>query len=132
MTKAASLALALTLGSCSVMPPESPPASTTPVGLACIDSDRVAGRRGAGAGAIDFEMSNGVVFRNHFQGACPGIERLGSMLAVAVVSGGEGGRLCRGDRIRIFDPVEVRAVGIPAQPSCVLGGFTQVSRPTHR
>jgi hypothetical protein len=46
--------------------------------------------------------------------------------AVAIVSGAETGRLCAGDRVKIFDPVEVKATGLATYPLCRLGAFTIV------
>ena len=121
----ATLLLPALLGSCAVAPPAPPLA---PGAMRCIDLNQVAGRRGSGGEALDFEMTGGLVYRNHLQGRCPGLARLGETVALAIVSGGEGGRLCSGDRVRVFDPVEARAVGINAQPSCVLGAFTPLPR----
>lgn len=126
LTRFAGLSLVpLLLGSCAVAPP---PATLAAGELRCIDLNQVVGRRGSGGEALDFELIGGAVYRNNLAGRCPGLDRLGESVAIAIVSGGEGGRLCSGDRVRVFDPVEARAVGIDAQPSCVLGGFTPLPR----
>ncbi|HUG45295.1 MAG TPA: hypothetical protein VMK31_02130 [Sphingomicrobium sp.] len=92
----------------------------------CIPSDQILSRRLAGASAVDFELLGGAVYRNQFASACPGIERLGELGVVAVTSGGEGSRLCQGDRVKIFDPVEAQATGLAAYPECLLGNFHRV------
>ena len=79
--------------------------------------------RPAGPAAIDVELVGGRIYRNQLARVCPGLERLERFGAVAITSGAESGRLCRGDRVRIFDAAEARATGLQSFPECVLGDF---------
>jgi hypothetical protein len=96
--------------------------------LNCIALDRVAGRRIVDRSAVLFEMNGPVDYRSELPAACPGLTRLGPTATVSIASGGDGGQLCRGDRISLADPVEARATGLLNQPSCALGDFVAVSR----
>lgn len=122
-----SVLLALLAG-CAVAPPAAQISEVAGSGQNCIALDQVVTRRVAAPAAIDFEMIGGTIYRNRLATACPGMERLGELAVVAVTSGGEGSRLCRGDRVRVFDPVEARATGIRSYPECVLGDFAEVPR----
>jgi hypothetical protein len=93
----------------------------------CIQLDQVIARRASGPAAVDFEMLGGITYRNQLASACPGLERLGESAVVAVTAGAETGRLCAGDRVKIFDPVEVKATGLQTYPYCKLGEFTPTS-----
>lgn len=93
----------------------------------CIDLNQVVGRRAAGPDSVEFELANGTVYRSRIVGQCPGLARLGASATVSVASGGEGGRLCTGDRIRVFDPLEVRAVSSRSQPTCTLGEWREMA-----
>lgn len=119
--------LAMLTAACTTdsAPPE--PAAASSAVRQCIALDQVAGRRVVGS-AILFEMSSGPYYRNDFVGSCPGVERLGATATVSLANGGEGGRLCSGDRVRVIDPVEARATGLLNQPTCVLGAFQEVPR----
>jgi len=97
--------------------------------VSCIPMDQVIARRLSGPGAVDFEMLGGTTYRNQLASACPGLERLGESAVVAVTAGGETGRLCAGDRVKIFDPVEVKATGLQTYPYCRLGKFSAMSTP---
>lgn len=117
--------VAATLGSCAVQPP-APNYAGAP--SRCISLNQVIARRPVAPAAIEFEMLRGRTLRNQLATVCPGIERLGDLGVIAITSGGEGGRLCRGDRVRIFDPIEARATGIQSYPECVLGDFVELPR----
>ena len=93
----------------------------------CIQLDQVIARRASGPAAVDFEMLGGITYRNRLASACPGLGRLGESAVVAVTAGAETGRLCAGDRVKIFDPVEVKATGLETYPHCTLGEFTPAS-----
>lgn len=112
--------LALLIVGCSA---PAPVAQTSAASLRCIQLDQVAGRRVQG-NAVAFEVLNGAVYQNGLGGHCPGLERLGSTASISVTSGGEGGQLCAGDRIRVADPVEAAATGLASYPECVLADFT--------
>lgn len=99
------------LASCTLAPaPEGRLA--TAEGVSCIQLTQVAGRRVVDGSSVLFEMTGPSNYVNRLQGQCPGLARLGSTATVSVASGGEGGRLCRGDRIRVVDPVEADATGL--------------------
>lgn len=115
-----------TLAGCAVAPPPTRPMSGPAAN--CIALDQVITRRAVAAATIDFEMIGGKIYRNQLASACPGLARLGDLAVVALTSGGEGGRLCRGDRVRVFDPVEARATGLQSYPECLLGDFVEIAR----
>jgi hypothetical protein len=94
----------------------------------CIRLDQVAGRRVEGP-AVLFEMSGPMDYLNRLDGQCPGLSRLGATATVSVASGRGGGLLCRGDRIRVLDPVEARATGALSYPTCILANFVPLARP---
>jgi hypothetical protein len=124
MRLSAILIIALGLGGCAKAP-----APTQAIASAgCIPLAQVAGRRIAGPEAVEFEMSSGLIYRNQLQSQCPGMQRLGNAATIGVASAGEDGLLCRGDRIRVSDPIETRATGALREPSCVLGDFVATRR----
>jgi len=116
------LFMMLQLAGCSADSPNVGSARVQNEAQRCIKLDQIAGRRVVGQ-SVQFEMSNGINYRNDFTGACPGLERLGPTATISVVSGGEGGQLCRGDRIRVADPVEAIGSGLASAPTCALGDF---------
>lgn len=120
----ASFLVGASLAACT----QAPPASVQALGPTtdCIPSDQIVTRRVAGPAALDFELLGKGVYRNQLASACPGIERLGNLAVVGVTSGGEGSRLCSGDRVKIFDPVEAQATGLAAYPECLLGDFHRI------
>ena len=93
----------------------------------CIDLNQVVGRRAAGPDSVEFELANGITYRSRVVGHCPGLKRLGASATVSVASGGEGGRLCAGDRIRVLDTLEVRMASIQSQPTCTLGEWKEAA-----
>lgn len=114
-----------TLAGCAAAPPAQQLSDAAPT---CIALDQVITKKAVAPAAIHFEMVGGRTFRNQLASACPGLDRLGDLAVVAVTSGGEGSRLCRGDRVRVFDPVEARAIGLRSYPECVLGDFVELPR----
>lgn len=117
--------VAAMLGGCAAEPPPRQLAAAAPE---CIALDQVIARRAVAPAAVEFEMIGGRIYRNQLASACPGLERLGDLAVVAITSGAEGSSLCRGDRVRIFDPVEARATGLQSYPECLLGDFVAVPR----
>lgn len=105
----------------STLAPQGSQAS--PAALRCIPLEQVVGRRVAAPNGVLFEMLGGMTYRNQLQGQCPGLSRIGVTATISIASGGEGGRLCAGDRIRVADPVEARATGLASYPTCILGKF---------
>ena len=91
--------------------------------LSCITLTQVAGRRAVGPGTVLFSTVGPTNYVNQLRGRCPPLERLGSTATISVASGGHGGQLCSGDRIRVFDPVEVVGTRLESYPTCVLGRF---------
>lgn len=121
--KAALLMSAFGLAACTAAPPPPLPAQAAAATTDCINSDQIVSRHVAGAGAVDFELLGGVTYRNQLAQVCPGMNRLGSSAVISVINRGQGSQLCRGDQIRIYDPVEVKATGAASGPTCVLGNF---------
>jgi hypothetical protein len=120
--KAPLLIGALALAACTAAPP--PPTAQVAAAIGgCINSDQIVSRHVAGSGAVDFEMLGGVTYRNQLAQVCPGMDRLGSSAVIAIVNRGQGSQVCRGDQIRIYDPVEAKATGPANEPTCVLGNF---------
>lgn len=117
------------LAAAAVAAAQSQPATPAPSAEArsCIPLDQVVARRTVGASAVEFDLIGGKSYRNDLARACPGIERLGSSAAIAITTGAETGMLCAGDRVKIFDPVEIKATGLQTYPHCQLGKFTLVN-----
>jgi hypothetical protein len=92
----------------------------------CIPIDQIVARRVAGPGAVEFDVV-GKTYRNDLASSCPGLARLGTSAAIAVTTGAETGMLCAGDRVKIFDPVEIKSTGLRNYPFCQLGKFTEVA-----
>ena len=108
--------------------PPAPPGQVSAASSRCIATSQIAGRRVVAPTTLQFEMIGPVDYINDVGAGCPATARLGSAATISIVSGGEGGQLCRGDRVRIFDPVEAKATGLAAEPQCVLGNFTPIRR----
>jgi len=119
---APSILLSAATVACTASPP--PQQAAAAGGVSCIISDQIVGRRLASPTAVDFDVLGGTTYRNELARACPGLERLGASAIVAVTGGADPGRLCAGDRVQIFDPVEVKATGLRGYPCCQLGKFT--------
>lgn len=116
------LIFGLGIAACTAAPPPEQQAAVAGA-VRCIPLDQVIVRRLAGPAALDFEMLGGTTYRNQLATACPGAERLGESATVAVTAGAETGRLCAGDRVKIFDPAEAKATGLEGYPECRLGQF---------
>jgi hypothetical protein len=121
----ATILAAATIG-CAVAPEPAPVSGSR--SLSCIDTDQVIGRRVAGPGAIEFDVLGGTTYRNELASACPGLDRLGKAAVVGVTSTSGGSRLCSSDRVRVFDPVEAKTVGLRGYPECLLGRFVPIPR----
>ncbi|WP_205480317.1 hypothetical protein [Sphingomonas arenae] len=127
--RSAAIALSgILLGACAPAPAPAGEQLAGNQAVRCISLNQVAGRSVVDASSVRFEMNGPVDYRNQLQGQCPGLTRLGSSATISVASGGEGGRLCRGDRIRVADPVETRATGFLNEPTCLLGDFVPMER----
>ena len=121
-TAALMLSLGAVLAGCAGPPLQTTQAAAGATGSRCIALNQIAGRRVVESSLL-FEMIGAPNYRNDPIGPCPGLERLGSTATISIASGGEGGQLCRGDRVRVADPVEARASGLLNQPTCRLGDF---------
>jgi hypothetical protein len=103
-------------------------ANAAPIGVsvACINLDQIAGRRPVAPRSIVFEMAGGVTYRNDVKDSCPSLSHAdsGSTIATDVY----GSRLCENDTIRVFDPVQARAIPLESFPRCRLGTFTPIAR----
>ena len=117
------------LASCAPVAAPERQSSAEAAQVSCIQLNQVAGRRVVDASSVLFEMSGPSNYLNRLQGQCPGLARLGTSATISVASGGEGGRLCRGDRIRVADPVEASGANLRSYPTCVLSDFEPVPRP---
>ena len=95
----------------------------------CIFLDQVVARRTVVPNAVEFDVVGGITYRNDLATACKSIERLGPSAVIGVTSDGDTGMLCAGDRVKIFDPIEVKATGLRSYPYCRLGNFTVASAP---
>ena len=122
---AGSLLLVATLAGCAAAPPARQAAGAS---VDCIEIDQIVTRRVAGPNALEFQMIGGRVLRNDLASACPGLQRLGDQAVVAVTSATGESRLCRGDRVRVFDPVEAQATGLQSYPECLLGDFAETAQ----
>jgi hypothetical protein len=115
------------LAACSAQPP--PPRQVAAAAAAgaqdCISTNQIAGRHVLPPNSVMFEVVGPVNYRNDLIGECPGLARLGSTGAIEFENP-MGGRLCRNDRIRIFDPIGARATGVRSFPACRLGTFVPV------
>ena len=123
-----SLSVAVLLAGCTTEPRE--PLRPTPAARApaeCINLDQIVSRRPSGGRSILFETMGGRTYRNELPERCPGLERAGPSHIVEVEA--TGAQLCRGDRVRIYDPVEARNIGSGAFLQCQLGLFTPVEPP---
>jgi hypothetical protein len=96
----------------------------------CISLTQVAGRRAVGPQAVLFETVGPTNYLNQLRGPCPPLARLRSTATISVASGGNGGQLCSGDRIRVFDPAELQGRQLTGYPTCVLGDF--IAEPARR
>lgn len=113
------------LAGCSAQPSASPPLAEASGQVNCIDLAQVSGRRVVAPNAVEFEMVGGLTYRNELQGSCPSAAR-GDPSAI-IQTESQSTRICRDDRIRIYDPVEARATGASSFPVCRLGSFTAVA-----
>lgn len=93
-------------------------------GRRCIDRERVTAQR-VERGQLIYQLSGGETVRNTLKGRCPPLERAIGVEIVQVDNAGP--QLCRGDSVRIYDPVTVGAGGPGSALRCPLGNFETVS-----
>lgn len=121
----------VSLAGCSAAPPtDAAPSTNIAAGVRqdCIALNRVAGRRTVPPAAVEFELVGGRILRNQLASACPGLDRNENFTSIAITSTSGGGLLCKGDRIRVFDPAGAKATGLQSYPECLLGTFVEVPR----
>lgn len=115
------------VGACSAQPSAPPPLAQAGAQVNCIDLTTVSGRHVLPPNAVVFDTVGGISYRNDLVGTCPSAARADPSAIIQTES--QSPRLCRDDRIRIYDPVDARATGASSFPVCRLGSFTAV--PTH-
>jgi hypothetical protein len=93
----------------------------------CIDLDQVVSQQPAGPAAIDFQLTGKRTFRNTLASECPNLGELNRFRQI-VWDNRDGRRVCPGDRFRLIETTQARAVGAGSFPFCRLGSFTQVTR----
>lgn len=71
-------------------------------------------------GTILYRNGRDLVYRNDPEGGCGGLDRSRTLVVTTI----EGGDLCRGDIIRVVDPVSGALVG-----SCAFSDFIPYTRP---
>jgi hypothetical protein len=96
---------------------------TAQASRSCISLTQVGGRRAVGPQAVLFETVGSTNYVNRLRSLCPPLARLGRTATISIASGGDGGQLCSGDRIRVFDPAELQSKQVTGSPTCVLGDF---------
>jgi hypothetical protein len=109
---------------CTATPSPAPSQTTAASGVRCIPLDQVVARRAVSPNEVEFDVLGGTTYRNQLESPCTNLQRIGANAAVAITAGAETGRLCAGDRVKIFDPAEVQATGLAGYPFCKLGQFT--------
>lgn len=116
--------LALLAGACNG--PHAVRESTAAAGTrACIDLKQVTGRR-VERGQLIYQLSSGETVRNDLGGHCPPLERaMGSEITQIE---NDSGQLCRGDGVRVYDPVTVGAGGPSSILRCQAAAFVTVPR----
>ena len=95
--------------------------SVAPGAVRCVDPHQIVARHAERPGAILFEMTGGITYRNDLIGACPGVKRATSASIVQIEP--DGTDLCTNDSVRVYDPVEARGTGAAR---CRLGTFTPI------
>jgi hypothetical protein len=113
------------VGGCTAQPPPPPPAVAVGGPVNCIDLQQVTGRRVLAPNAVLFDVPGGISYRAELQSGC--VAHPDPSLIVQTDS--RSGRLCRDDRVRIYDPVEAKATGSGPYPQCRVIGFTPVPTP---
>jgi len=87
----------------------------------CIDVSRIGHETAESRGVLVFHMIDGKAYRNRLIAACPGLMNTNGFWRLEMEP--SGSQLCRGDRVRPFDPRSVRTMGMHAYPACGLGVF---------
>ena len=92
--------------------------------LSCLSDSAIVGRMVEDEQTIRFETLGGRVYRNRLSGRCPGFQQAAQGFG-ALAFELHGGRLCRGDLVRVVDPSRGGALG--TAPACPLGSFEHVA-----
>ena len=109
---------------CAPQPAPDESGRTIPREVSCIDVSRIVSRRPDGPRSLRFEMTGGTDYRNELTEACAPLEHATDFDILSLEL--HGSQLCTGDRFRIVDPSEARAVGLRAFPECRLGRFVPI------
>ena len=112
------------LAGCSDQPAAIAPQQAQDARVNCINLTEVSARRVLPPSSVQFDMTGGFSYRADLEGRCA--ERADASTIVQTES--QSTRLCRDDRIRIYDPVEARATSPRSFPMCRIVGFTLVPR----
>jgi len=92
----------------------------------CIPASQVSGRYVDPPNAILIEAGR-VNYRSELRAGCPEAARLGGVGSI-VFETSTGGQICRGDRVRIFDPRDANPARVSSASVCVLGPFVPIPR----
>ena len=123
------VAIALVAATGAAQPPDSTePASAGPsAARSCIDLADVTNRHAEDSRTIRFDLIGGRTYRNRLGGDCPGLQAAADGFG-ALVFDVHGGRLCRGDLVRVTEPGGARA-NLRTSIPCPLGDFVAQSAP---
>jgi hypothetical protein len=96
-------------------------------GERCMSAAAVSGRYVLPPDSIIFETLGPVNYRNILARPCVGLARLGRSAAI-VFENSTGGRICAGDRVRLFDARDTGSRRLAEAPVCELGQFMPSAR----
>jgi hypothetical protein len=97
-----------------------------PAGGVCLDLDQVVRQEPVGADTVRFVLTGKRVLVNHLASECPRLNELNGFRQI-VWDNRDGRRVCSGDRFRLIEPTQARAVGVSSFPYCRLGRFERVA-----
>ena len=112
------------LAGCSDQPAAVAPQTPPEAQVNCINLTEVLSRRVLPPSSVVFDMTGGFSYRADLEGGCAA--RADASAIVQTES--QSTRLCRDNRVRIYDPVEARATGARSFPQCRITGFTLMPR----
>jgi hypothetical protein len=92
----------------------------------CLDESQIISRRAEDERTIRFETLGGRVYRNRLSGRCPGLRQNANGFG-ALAFEIHGGRLCRGDRVRVVDTASNSTGAYRNAIPCPLGDFVPIS-----
>jgi hypothetical protein len=90
----------------------------------CIELNQIVGQR-VERGQLIYQLTDGQTVRNRLEGTCPALERAsGSEITQIDI---QAPQLCRGDAVRVYDPVTIGAGGPQSVMRCRAGPFVPVA-----